>query len=69
MKNFFSSKLSPASVLVAVLVMVLAVAFSWRIFFYNAEQSEFALTEKAVNELNQKDFSNLSEFKIIQIRV
>jgi hypothetical protein len=55
--------------LVAVLVMVLAVAFSWRIFFYNAEQSEFALTEKAVNELNQKDFSNLSEFKIIQIRV
>jgi len=63
LKNFFSFKLSPMPILVAVLAMVLAVGFSWRIFFYNAEQSEFALTEKAVNELNQKDFSNPSEYQ------
>lgn len=63
LKNFFSPKLNPVSVLVAVLVMILAVGFSWRIFFYNAEQSEFARMEKAIHELNQKDFSNPSEYQ------
>ena len=63
LKNFFSLKLNPVPVLVAVLVLVLAAGFSWRFFFYNPEQSEFAQMEKAVHELNQKDFSNLSEYE------
>lgn len=63
LKNFFSLKLNPVPVLVAVLVLVLAAGFSWRFFFYNPEQSEFAQMEKAVHELNQKDFSNPSEYE------
>ena len=63
LKNFFSVWQSPVPVLVAGLVLVLAVGFSWRFFFYNPEQSEFAQMEKAVHELNQKDFSNPSAYE------
>ncbi len=63
LKNIFSVRQSPAPALIALLVLVLAIGFSWIFFFYNAGQSEFSSVEKGVQELNQKDFSNLSEYE------
>lgn len=63
LKNLFSLKLKPIALFAAVLVMVLAIGFSWKILFYNGARNEFAWAEKAVDQLNKKDFSNPSEFQ------
>ncbi|MGI8640521.1 MAG: hypothetical protein ACR2MG_11335 [Pyrinomonadaceae bacterium] len=63
LKNLLSLKPRPFPLLATVLILALAVGFSWRFFFYNVEQSEFARVEKAVHELNQKDLSNPSEYQ------
>ena len=63
LKNFFSLNLKPVALLATVLVLVLAIGFSWKVFFDNNGQSEFASVEKEVNELNQKDFGNPSEYQ------
>lgn len=63
LKNLFSLKLNPVPILIAASLLILAAGFIWIIFFNQAGQSDFAQMEKAINEINQKDFNNASAYQ------
>lgn len=65
--RFFQGSLRPATAVLSVVILGIAIVIGWQLLSYNAPVSERASLENKFTELNRKDLGDLSLFQNLSV--